>query len=99
MLDFFIFALSFAVALTMVVRLARLRVRRALPESDALGLTLGFVGLVLLAWGCATSGRPVETRFLPPLILPSPAEVIKAFPPLHFDQRLVRSAGISFVRV
>jgi NitT/TauT family transport system permease protein len=36
---------------------------------------------------------------LAPLILPSPIEVLRAFPRLHFDQGLVRSAITSFVRV
>ena len=99
MLGFFIFALSFVVVLTLVVRLSKLRVRYGLTQSRALGLTAGFVALLLLAWWAATRGDTVEQRMLSPLILPSPMEVLKAFPPLHFDQGLVRSAFISFMRV
>jgi NitT/TauT family transport system permease protein len=99
MLGFFIFALSFVVVLTLVVRLSKLRVRHGLTQSRALGLTTGFVALLLLAWWAATRGDTVEQRMLSPLILPSPMEVLKAFPPLHFDQGLVRSAFISFMRV
>src|SRR3954447_10298688 len=99
MLGFFIFALSFVVVLTLVVRLSKLRVRHELTRSGGLGLTLGFVALLLLAWWFATRGDTVEQRMLSPLILPSPMEVLKAFPPLHFDQGLVRSAFISFMRV
>jgi NitT/TauT family transport system permease protein len=99
MLEFFIFALSFAVVLTLVVRLSKLRVRHDLTQSQSLGLTIGFVALLLLTWWLATRGDTVEQRVLSPLILPSPVEVLKAFPPLHFDQGLVRSALISFVRV
>jgi NitT/TauT family transport system permease protein len=74
-------------------------VRHELDQSRALGLTLGFVALLLLAWWLATRGDTVEQRMLSPLILPNPMEVLKAFPPLHFDQGLVRSAFISFMRV
>ncbi|MDB6066875.1 MAG: hypothetical protein JWR26_3083 [Pedosphaera sp.] len=99
MRDFFIYSVVFAIVLTLVVRLLGLRVRRELPESKALGLTLGFVGLLLAGWWFATHGKTVEDRMLAPLILPSPQEVVQAFPPLHFEQGLVRSAVTSFVRV
>jgi NitT/TauT family transport system permease protein len=99
MAGFFIFALAFAVVLTLVVRLVRLKVRRDLPEDKSLGLTICFVVILLAAWWFATHGRNVEDRLLPPLILPSPLEVLQAFPPLHFDQGLVRSALVSFERV
>ena len=99
MSNFFIFALGFVAGLTLLVRLLKLRVRRELPASKALGLTVGFVGLLLLGWWLATQGQTVEERLLSPLILPSPAEVLRAFPPLHFDQGLVRSALTSFIRV
>jgi NitT/TauT family transport system permease protein len=99
MAAFFLFAAAFVTLLTLVVRLGRLTVRRELPDPKALGLTLGFVALMLLAWWFVTSGATVEQRLLSPLILPSPMEVLQAFPKLHFEQGLVRSAGVSFVRV
>src|SRR5690349_12102604 len=99
MAGFFIFALAFAIVLTVVVRMVKLRVRHELPEFNALGLTLVFVALLLAGWWFATQGKTVEDRLLPPLILPSPLEVLKAFPGLHFDQGLVRSALTSFTRV
>jgi NitT/TauT family transport system permease protein len=99
MAGFFIFALAFAIVLTLVVRLTHLRVRSDLPESRGLGLTVSFILLLLAAWWFVTYGGTVEQRVLPPLILPSPLEVLKAFPPLHFDQGLVRSALTSFIRV
>ena len=99
MAAFFLFAAAFVALLTLVVRLGKLNVRRELPDPKALGLTLGFVALMLLAWWFVTSGATVEQRFLSPLILPSPMEVLQAFPKLHFEQGLVRSAGVSFVRV
>jgi NitT/TauT family transport system permease protein len=36
---------------------------------------------------------------IPSVILPSPTEVLKAFPVLHFEEALVRSALMSFYRV
>jgi NitT/TauT family transport system permease protein len=50
-------------------------------------------------WWFATQAPRVEDRALPPLILPSPLEVLQAFPNLHFQQGLVRSALVSFTRV
>jgi NitT/TauT family transport system permease protein len=99
MLGFFLFAIAFVAMLTAVVRLAQLRVRRELPEHNALLLTVGFIALLLGAWWLLTRGATVEQRILTPLILPSPVEVLQAFPRLHFEQGLVRSAITSFGRV
>jgi len=99
MFGFFIFAITFVGLLTLVVRLCQLRVRQELPETKSLGLTIGFVALLLAAWWLVTRGATVEQRILPPLILPSPMEVLHAFPVLHFEQGLVRSALVSFLRV
>jgi len=99
MLGFFIFAAAFVLVLTLVVRLARLNVRRELPETNALGLTVLFLSLLLLGWWFVTRGETPEQRILNPIILPSPMEVLQAFPRLHFEQGLVRSAGVSFLRV
>jgi NitT/TauT family transport system permease protein len=98
-LGFFIFAAAFVVLLTLVVRFSGLRVRGELPETKAIGLTVGFVGLMLGTWWFLTYGASVETRILSPIILPSPLEVLQAFPKLHFEQGLVRSALTSFIRV
>jgi NitT/TauT family transport system permease protein len=99
MRGFFVFAFAFAALITIVVRAGRLRVRKELRERSALALTAGFIALLFLAWWFITRGHNVEDRIIPPLILPSPIEVLKAFPPLHFDQGLVRSAATSFLRV
>ncbi len=99
MAGFFIFALGFAVLLTAAVRLAGLRVRRELCETRTLALTAGFVALLLAAWFGLTAGGKVEERVLVPLILPSPLEVLRAFPVLHTQQALVRGALLSFERV
>ena len=57
------------------------------------------MGLLLLTWWLLTAGGSIEERVLAPLILPSPIEVLQAFPALHFEQGLVRSALTSFLRV
>ena len=99
MTAFFIFAVAFVVVLTAVVRLTHLRVRKEISNQAGFGLTAGFVGLLLLTWWLLTAGGSIEERVLAPLILPSPIEVLQAFPALHFEQGLVRSALTSFLRV
>lgn len=99
MIGFFIFAFVFVGLLTAVVLLGKLAVRKELPHSRALALTGLFMGIALVAWWFLTRGAITEARILPPLILPSPMEVLSAFPRLHFDQALVRSAITSFMRV
>jgi NitT/TauT family transport system permease protein len=95
---FLIFALAFVTLLTAVVRLAKLRVHSGLGYTRALGLTAGFICLVLAVWWFLTHGVPGE-RIVQPLIMPSPVEVLKAFVPLHFEQGLVRSTIYSWLRV
>ncbi len=98
MLGFFIFAVSFVIALTLVVRLSRLHVREPFADAKALGLTAAFVVVVLVVWWLLTGGIG-EDRIVAPLILPSPMEVLQSFGPLHFEQGLVRSAITSWLRV
>ncbi len=98
-LYFLLIALGFAGVLTAVVRFAKLRVRNPLADRAALLLTAAFVVVLLSLWWMLTLGATVEERILAPLILPSPTEVLLSFPRLHFDQGLVRSALVSFVRV
>jgi NitT/TauT family transport system permease protein len=98
MTGFIVFALLFVTLLTLVVRLARLQVRSSLDYSRAIGLTALFVVVILGAWWFMTRGETGE-RIVQPLILPSPMEVIQSFGPLHFQQGLVRSAFMSWLRV
>jgi NitT/TauT family transport system permease protein len=53
----------------------------------------GFLSLVT-AWCILSYGG-----IIPGVILPSPTEVLRAFPALHFEEALVRSAGWSLYRV
>ena len=99
MLGFFIFALVFVTVLTVVVRYAKLKVRGEIAPRTAWLCTISFVVLLLAAWWVATRGKQIEDRWVKPLILPSPTEVIQSFPDLHFKQALVRSAAKSFERV
>ncbi|MDQ1300168.1 MAG: transporter permease subunit [Chloroflexota bacterium] len=99
MLGFLIFSLGFAALLTAVVRWGGFQVRADLTHARAVGLTFGFVLLLLLSWWFVTRGERIEDRVLVPLILPSPWEVLRSFPKLHFEQELVRSAWKSFQRV
>jgi NitT/TauT family transport system permease protein len=96
---FLIFSVAFVSLLTAVVRLGGFNVRKELPQAKALGLTFGFVLVLLFAWWLVTRGERIEDRVLVPLILPSPGEVLQSFPKLHFEQELVRSAWRSFQRV
>jgi NitT/TauT family transport system permease protein len=98
LLKFLLFAIGFVVALTAVVRLAKLHVNAELRTTRALGLTALFVGLLLIGWWFVTRGEPAQ-RILQPLILPAPMDVFKSFGPLHFEQGLVRSALYSWMRV
>ncbi len=97
-LKFLCFGLAFVIALTLVVRLSKIRVNAPLVYSRAAGLTALFVVLVLAVWWFLTRGD-VGERLVQPLILPNPIEVLKAFKPLHFEQGLVRSAAYSWMRV
>lgn len=99
MLRFFIVALVFVAVLTAVIRLSGLRVRKDLRQTAALQLTFLFIALLMFTWWFVTRGETIEQRYVVPLILPSPMEVLHAFPKLHFEQELVRSALTSFLRV
>lgn len=66
------------------------------PVTHRAAQLLGIAGLAsfLLAWCVLSYGNIVPT-----IILPSPTEVLRAFPVLHFEEALVRSALRSFYRV
>ncbi len=99
MLNFLIGILVVVGLLTLIIRLTQSRVRQPLPRSTELSLTAGFIVIVLAGWWFLTHGDTIEERIVSPLILANPMEVLRAFPRLHFEQGLVRNAGVSFVRV
>ena len=69
-------------------------VREAVPQQKARVLALAGLLSFLAIW-CVLS----YTALVPTVILPSPTEVVRAFPVLHFEEALVRSAGWSLYRV
>jgi NitT/TauT family transport system permease protein len=69
-------------------------VREAVPRQKARALALAGLLSFLAIW-CVLS----YTALVPTVILPSPTEVVRAFPVLHFEEALVRSAGWSLYRV
>jgi len=56
------------------------------------------IGVVVLVWWLATLGRP-EDRLISPVILPSPAEVIRSFPSLWRERALLESIAATLRRV
>src|SRR5206468_11560443 len=57
------------------------------------------IGVVILLWWLATSGLGSEDRFISPVILPSPAEVVKSFPTLLNERGLIQSIAATLKRV
>jgi len=49
----------------------------------------GTVAAIVVLWWFATSGLGSEDRLISPVILPSPAEVIRSFPSLLRDRALL----------
>lgn len=66
-----------------------------------MGRLLGFVGiaLCLLLWWVFTSGDTPETRWISPVVLPSPGEVIRSFPSLWTERALIESVAATLRRV
>jgi NitT/TauT family transport system permease protein len=71
-----------------------MEVREVLTNKRVRGLTLAGVATFFGLWCVLTYGGIV-----PAVILPSPTAVLRAFPTLHFEEALVRSAIASLYRV
>ena len=71
-----------------------MEVREPVPQRRARALALAGLLSFLGVW-CVLSYADI----IPTVILPSPTEVLRAFPVLHFEEALVRSAGWSLYRV
>ena len=71
-----------------------MRVREAVSERHARGLALAGLLTFLGIWAALS-----YADIVPSVILPSPTEVLQAFPVLHFQEALVRSAAWSLWRV
>ena len=57
------------------------------------------VGVIVLLWWIATSGLGSEDRWISPVILPSPGEVIRSFPSLFRERALLQSIAATLKRV
>jgi ABC-type nitrate/sulfonate/bicarbonate transport system permease component len=66
-----------------------------------MGRLLGFAGiaLCLLVWWLLTMGDTPETRWISPVVLPSPGEVIRSFPSLWTERALIESVAATLRRV
>src|SRR5262245_22213247 len=77
--------------------LFRLRAAPSLLTRRLVGA--GGLGVLVLLWWLATSGLGSEDRLISPIILPSPAEVVRSFPSLWRDRALVASIAATLQRV
>jgi ABC-type nitrate/sulfonate/bicarbonate transport system permease component len=59
----------------------------------------GALAVVVLLWWLATAGIGAENRWVSPIILPSPAEVVRSFPSLLNDRALIQSIAATLRRV
>jgi ABC-type nitrate/sulfonate/bicarbonate transport system permease component len=59
----------------------------------------GAAAVVVLAWWAATYGAGPEDRLISPVILPSPLEVVRAFPALLNERALLQSIAATLKRV
>src|SRR4030095_5053601 len=59
----------------------------------------GAMALVLLIWWLAAMGPGPEDRLVSPVILPSPAEVVRSFPTLLNERALLQSIAATLKRV
>src|SRR3989442_10194630 len=76
-----------------------LRLRLSPPPMTRRLVGVGAMGVVVLLWWLATTGLGSEDRFISPIILPSPAEVVRSFPSLLNDRALLQSIAATLKRV
>ena len=76
-----------------------LALRLAPPRMTRRLIGVSAIGLVVLLWWLATSGVGSEERFISPVILPSPAEVLRSFPSLLHERALLASIAATLKRV
>ena len=60
---------------------------------------VGMMGVVVLVWWLVTTGLGAEDRLISPVILPSPAEVLRSFPILWRERALAQSIAATLRRV
>jgi ABC-type nitrate/sulfonate/bicarbonate transport system permease component len=74
-------------------------IRVAPPRAVRLALGAGAVAFLVLLWWLATLGAEPEARFISPVILPSPGEVLASFPSLLNERALVQGIAATLKRV
>jgi NitT/TauT family transport system permease protein len=57
------------------------------------------VAVIVLLWWLATRGASPEDRFISPIILPNPVEVVRSFPALFNERALLQSVAATLKRV
>jgi len=62
-------------------------------------LGLGAIALGLLLWWAFTAGATPESRMISPVVLPSPAEVLRSLPSLWTERALLESVAATLRRV
>jgi NitT/TauT family transport system permease protein len=62
-------------------------------------LGLGAIALCLLLWYAFTYGATPETRWISPVVLPSPGEVLRSLPSLWTERALLESVAATLRRV
>ena len=60
---------------------------------------LAAMGVIVAGWWLVTSGLGSEDRWVSPIILPSPAEVVRSFPSLLNERALLQSVAATLKRV
>jgi len=60
---------------------------------------VGSMAVLLLLWWLATRGTGAEDRWISPVILPSPMEVLRSFPVLFRERALLQSIAATLKRV
>ena len=76
-----------------------LSLRLAPPRMTRRLLGVAGVAFVVLLWWLATLGAGPEDRLVSPVILPSPAEVLRSFPVLLNERSLIQSIIATLQRV
>jgi ABC-type nitrate/sulfonate/bicarbonate transport system permease component len=69
------------------------------PRVTRQAIGLAAMGVIVAGWWLATSGLGSEDRWISPIILPSPAEVIRSFPSLLNERALMQSVAATLQRV
>src|SRR6185295_6660061 len=82
-----------------VAKRSLLALRLSPPRMTRRLVGAGAVGVVVLVWWLATSGLGSEDRWISPVILPSPLEVIRSFPVLVKERALLQSIAATLKRV